>query len=110
MQCSQAQNKSLPGTMSKYQTGFVFCFAPGSWTIPVPRLYVVPSGARRSPNHDSAPQGSALVPPPRGQLPVLVLGSVICAGSGSVPWEQCCYRVGVWCWLRYNFRSVLTVS
>ena len=50
--------------------GPVLCFFKG-WVrgIPVVRLFVIPSGAARSPNHDSAPQGSARTPPPPGSAP-----------------------------------------
>ena len=84
-----AKNKSpSPSIMSS--TGCRHCFFvfdPTLSSIGMVRLFVIPSGAARSPNHDSAPQGSASVPPPpvrpwlRSLAPAPAPAACSCSGS-----------------------------
>ena len=66
---SKEKQKPVPQRhVQHWLQALFFVFDPtlsGIWMV---RLFVIPSGAARSPNHDSAPQGSASVPPPPVRL------------------------------------------
>ena len=111
------EKQTRVSVMSNHCSGFVFDFWGWVPSIGAVRLFVVPSGARRSPWHDSAPRLRLRVPPPPGSalapvsdldragcwplvlllllalllLPVLCCGSALCQAVPSGTFS---------CWLR----------
>ena len=57
----------FPLEVSGSREGMISKFNPGVLGIRELRFIYIPFRNRRSPWHDSAPQGPALVPPPRGR-------------------------------------------
>jgi len=76
--------KQITGTVSCPTTASVVFFdlSPPSTVSGRGGYYVIPSGAARSPWHDSTRPGSALVPPPRGWTWLRSLAPVRCRGAG----------------------------